>query len=110
MTKTVSTRLDEEELERLNEIARIENIDRSSLIRKFLLKQMKEYRMKEISVYYSKGIVSLQEAASAVNVSLYEMMDYVQKEKIRPPVQTKDEITAELARSREILLKKRKSD
>ncbi|MHA1168277.1 MAG: ribbon-helix-helix protein, CopG family, partial [Candidatus Hodarchaeales archaeon] len=33
MTKTVSTRLDEEELERLNEIARIENIDRSSLIR-----------------------------------------------------------------------------
>ena len=103
MTKTVSTRLDEEELERLNEIAEKENIDRSSLIRKLLLKQMKEYRMKEIAVYYCKGIVSLQEAASAVKVSLYEMMDYIQKEKIRPPVQTKEEITAELARSREIL-------
>lgn len=103
MTKTVSTRLDKDELERLNKIAEIENIDRSSLIRKFLLNQMKVYSMKEIAVYYRKGIVSLQEAASAAKVSLYEMMDYFQKENIRPPVQTKEEITAELARSREIL-------
>lgn len=105
MTKTISTRLDEDELKRLNEIAEEENIDRSSLIRKFLLKQMKEYSMNEMAEYYRKGIVSLQEAASTAKVSLYEMMDHVQKENIRSPVQTKEEVTVELEKTRKIMEK-----
>ncbi len=107
MTKTISTRLDEDELKRLNEIAEEENIDRSSLIRKFLLKQMKEYSMNEMAEYYRKGIVSLQEAASNAKVSLYEMMDHVRIEKLRPPVQTKEELTTELEKSKNIMKKNR---
>jgi len=47
MTDVVSTRLDEKEIEELNEISKRERIDRSSLIRKFLLAQIQEYRLKE---------------------------------------------------------------
>ncbi len=105
MTKTISTRLNKEEIERLNEIAERENIDRSGLIRKFLLNQMKEYSMKEVASYYQKGIVSLQEAATKAKVTLYEMMDYVQKEKIRPPSQTKAELSNELEKAQEFISK-----
>ena len=42
MTDVVSTRLDEKEIEELNEISERERIDRSSLIRKFLLAQIQE--------------------------------------------------------------------
>jgi hypothetical protein len=40
MTDVVSTRLDEKEIEELNKICEKERIDRSSLMRKFLLAQM----------------------------------------------------------------------
>ncbi len=49
---------------------------------------------------YQKGVVSLQEAASQANVSLYEIMEYVQKENIHPPDQAKEEIIAEIEDSK----------
>ncbi len=101
MTKTISTRLKDEEIKRLTEIAEFENIDRSGLVRKFLLNQIKEYNMKEMAEYYRKGVVSLQEAASSAKVSLYEFMDYIRKEKLRPPLQTDKEIADEFTRSKQ---------
>ena len=49
---------------------------------------------------YQKGIVSLQEAASQANVSLYEIMEYVQKENIHPPDQAREEIITEIEDSK----------
>ena len=96
MSKTVSTRLNEKELKKLEEITNEEHMDRSSLIRRFILEQIKLHEMKKVSEYYRKGIMSLQEAATNANVSIYELMDYVQKEKIRPPIQSDVEINKEL--------------
>ncbi len=100
MSKTISTRIDEEDVEKLEKIAAKENIDRSALIRKFILQKVKEYEIAEMIRLYQKGIVSLQEAASQVNVSLYEIMEHVQKENIHPPDQTKEEIIAEIEESK----------
>lgn len=100
--------MSEEEIELLNEIAEEENIDRSGLIRKFLIQQMKRYRLKKYAEYYRKGVVSLQEAATAAKVSLYEMMDYVETEKIRPPVQLEEEILTEIKDSNTVMEKSRK--
>ena len=96
MSKTISTRLEDNEVEKLDKITRMEKIDRSSLIRKFLLEQIKIYEMKRVSEYYRKGLMSLQEAATEAEVSLYEMMDYLQKERIRPPIQSKEEIQEDI--------------
>ena len=96
MSKTISTRLDNNEVKKLDKITGIEKIDRSALIRKFILEQMKIYEMKRVSEYYRKGLMSLQEAATEAEVSLYEMIDYLQKERIRPPIQSKEEIRREI--------------
>ena len=100
MSKTISTRIDNEDAEKLKKIAEKENIDRSALVRKFILQKLKEYEIKQMMDLYQKGIVSLQEAASQANVSLYEIMEYVQKENIRPPDQAKEEIIAEIEDSK----------
>ncbi len=100
MNKTISTRIDNEVVEKLEKIAKRENIDPSALVRKFILQKLKEYEIKEMTSLYQKGIVSLQEAASQVNVSLYEIMEYVQRENIHPPDQSKEEIIAEINQSK----------
>ncbi|MHA1727440.1 MAG: UPF0175 family protein [Promethearchaeota archaeon] len=99
MSKTVSTRLSEKEVAELEEIASKEKLDRSALIRSFVLHQLEEYKMKEKAKLYQKGIISLQEAATSASVSLYQMMDYLQREQIRPPTQTREEFREEISRS-----------
>ncbi len=100
MSKTISTRIDEKDAEKLEKIAKKENIDRSALVRKFILQKLKEYEIKQMTDLYKKGIVSLQEAASQANVSLYEIMEYVQRENIHPPDQSKEEIISEIEQSK----------
>ncbi|MHA1275052.1 MAG: UPF0175 family protein [Promethearchaeota archaeon] len=102
MTNVISTRLDEKEIEELNRISRIERIDRSALVRKFILIQLAEYRMKDAGEKYRKGLVSLAEAATLAKVSIYAMMEYVEREKIQPPPLSKEEMKEELERSKEI--------
>ena len=103
MSNTVSTRLESDEKTKLDSIAQEEHLDRSTLIRKFVLEQIKLYEMNKWGQAYQKGTVSLQEASSLANVSLYEMMEYVQKENMRPPRQSKSEIEAEIDESLRLL-------
>ncbi|KKM15029.1 hypothetical protein LCGC14_1700150 [marine sediment metagenome] len=102
MTDVVSTRLDEKEIEELNEISERERIDRSSLIRKFLIAQIQEYRLKASGEKYRKGLVSLAEAATLAKVSIYKMMEYVEREKIQAPFLTYHEMEEDLKRSKKI--------
>ena len=95
MTDVVSTRLDEKEIEELNKICEKERIDRSSLMRKFLLAQMTEYKLKEAGEIYRKGLISLAEAATLAEVSIYAMMDYVEREQIQPQALTDKEMEEE---------------
>ncbi|TFG30144.1 MAG: hypothetical protein EU532_01530 [Promethearchaeota archaeon] len=102
MTDVVSTRLDEKEIDELNQICEKERIDRSSLIRKFLLAQIIEYRMKDAGEKYRKGLVSLAEASTLAKVSIYEMMDYIQREKIQPPALSEVEMEEELNKAKKL--------
>jgi len=86
-------------------IAAKEKLDRSSLIRKFLLQKLEEYKIREFSVLYQKGVVSLQEAATGAEVPLYQMMEFVQLEKIRPPTQSREDFDEELKQSLKYLNK-----
>ncbi len=106
MSKTISTRLSDEEVQRLEQIAQKEKLDRSTLIRKFLLQKLEEYKIREYGELYRKGVVSLQEAATGANVALYQMMDYIQIEHIRPPPQSKDDFQKEIKYSMDLLNEK----
>lgn len=102
MANVVSTRLDEKEIEELNQISEKEHMDRSSLIRKFLLVQIEEYRLKEVGEKYRKGLVSLAEAATLAKVSIYIMMEYIEREKIQSPSLTEAEMEEDLKRSKKV--------
>jgi len=105
MSKTVSSRLKDEEVQILNQIAKEEHMDRSSLIRKFLLSQIEQFQMKKMANFYRKGIVSLQEAAYQAKVTVYQMMDYIVEKKIFPPPQSDEEIQEDINRSERIFKK-----
>ena len=96
MSKAVSTRLSEKELEKIEQVAKKENLDRSTVIRKILLQGLKEYAMDESSKLYQEGRVSLAEAATISEVSLWEMIEYVQRKNIRPPNENIEEIEKEI--------------
>lgn len=101
MNKTISTTLDEKAAEKLERIAEKESLDRATLVRKFILQKLKEYEIKQMAELYQKGVVSLQEAASQPKVTLYEMMEYIQKENIRPPDQPKEEILSGIEKTKD---------
>lgn len=105
MSKTVSSRLNEEEVKILNQIAKEEHMNRSSLIRKFLLSQIEQFQMKKMANFYRKGIVSLQEAAYQAKVTIYQMMEYLEANKIFPPPQSDEEIQQDINRSERIFKK-----
>ncbi len=108
MSDVISTRLKKEEIEELRKISEQERIDRSALIRKFLLIQMKEYRMKEAGEKYRKGLVSLAEGATLAKVSLYEMIEYVQRENIHPPPLSEQEMNEEFNNNKNTIQKMKK--
>ena len=96
MSKAVSTRLNEKELKKIEQVAKKENIDRSALIRKFVLNSLKEYSMADSARLYQQGIISLAEAATKAEVTIWEMMEYVESKNIRPPTEKPEEIIKEL--------------
>jgi predicted HTH domain antitoxin len=102
MTNVISTRLEEKEIKILNEISKKEHIDRSALLRKFLLQQINEYRMNESAEKYRKGLVSLAEAATLAEVSIYTMMDFCQREQITAHQPTEDELKQEREQSQKL--------
>ena len=107
MTEIISTRLKKEEIDELNRISEKEHIDRSALVRKFLIRQVQEYKMRDMAERYRKGLVSLAEAATAAGVSIYEMMDYLDREKITPPQTTASEFNETLDDARGIMKRAR---
>nr|MDO8088242.1 ribbon-helix-helix protein, CopG family [Candidatus Sigynarchaeum springense] len=103
MSKIISTRVSDDEVKELNEIAEQEHLDRAALIRKFIMDQLKTYRIRKMSEYYRKGLASMQEAATAAKVTIYEMMEYITAERIHPPEETREEMEADLERTKRIL-------
>ena len=105
MSDVISTRLKKEEIEELNEISAKEHLDRSTLMRKFLLQQIKEYRLKNVSERYRKGIISLAEAATLAKVTIYDMMEYCKREQIRPIEPDSSELAKDRKNAEEIFRK-----
>lgn len=96
MSKSISTRLSEEDLKEVEEIANQEHLEKSALIRKWILDKKKEYTINKVSEYYRKGLMSLAEAASSAKISLYELMDYIHTHKIYAPEEKADDIRQRL--------------
>jgi predicted HTH domain antitoxin len=77
MAKTVTTRLGDEYVKKIDELAARKGIDRSALLRSFLLYALKEHRIRDALEDYKGGIITLWEAAQCCNLSLWEIIQEV---------------------------------
>ncbi|MHA1323960.1 MAG: DUF6290 family protein [Candidatus Helarchaeota archaeon] len=101
---TISTRLKEKELELLHKILELEHLDRSSLLRKWILEKIEEYFMQKYGESFHEGKCSLEEAANQARVSLWRMIDYVRKHNLWPK-DSLDEALSELKHAKSLQLK-----
>jgi predicted HTH domain antitoxin len=78
----VGTRLPRDLMRELELIERVEQSDRSTTLRKLLLKAIAEWKVEHHARLYGDGKVTLAKAARGAGVSIWEMMDYVRNRRI----------------------------
>ncbi|MBN2157707.1 MAG: UPF0175 family protein [Candidatus Lokiarchaeota archaeon] len=67
--------------------------------------KVKEMRMTRIAESYRNGTLSLQEAATAAKVSIYEMMEFTEKHQIYPKELSDQEMEEHFKYAKKILRK-----
>lgn len=85
MPVTFTTRVEEELAKVIDEVARREGMDRSTVIRRFLMKAVKEWLIERSLEDYEQGKVTLWQAAARCDMSLWEMISEVKKREIHVP-------------------------
>jgi len=78
----VGTRLPESLVADLRKIEQVERIDRSAALRKLLYRAVKDWKIEHYAQEYGQGRITLTKAAEEVEVSVWEMMDYLRQKKI----------------------------
>jgi len=79
MPVTFTTRIEEELAEVIDEAAKQEGLDRSTVIRRFLMKSAKEWLIEKCLIEYEKGKITLWQAARRCDLSIWEMMEEAKK-------------------------------
>ena len=90
MAKTVTTRLDDGYVKKIDEMAARKGIDRSALLRSFFLYALKEHTIRDSLEDYKAGITSLWETAQRCNLSLWEMIREVERAHIHTSYDLKE--------------------
>ena len=85
MPVTITTRVQEELAKMIDDIADREGMDRSTVIRRFLLKAVKNWLIERNMEEYEDGKITLWQAATRCGLSLWEMINEVKKREIRVP-------------------------
>jgi predicted HTH domain antitoxin len=70
---TFTTRIEEDLAKVIDEVSKEEGMDRSTVIRRFLMKGVKEWLIERNLEAYEQGKVTLWQAAKACDLSLWEM-------------------------------------
>jgi len=102
-SRLISTRLEEEDAKVLEEIAKEENVDKATLIRKWILSKITEHRLEKAAEKYRKGLISVEEAAKMANTTIWKFIEYIREKNIWPPFQSKEELEKELEQTKKLL-------
>lgn len=85
MPVTITTRVQEELAKMIDDIADREGMDRSTVIRRFLHKAVKNWLIERSMKEYEEGKITLWQAATRCGLSLWEMINEVKKREIHVP-------------------------
>ena len=82
LTKTISTRLNEEELSLLDEMATRANLDRAAMTKTLLRRGLKQLRFDEAVASYRASQVTLSRAAEMAGVSLWDFIGRMDEQEL----------------------------
>ena len=85
MPVTVTTRLEEDLAETIDQIAKQEGMDRSTVIRRFLQKSVRDWLIQENLNKYKEGKQTLWQAAERSGLTLWEMVEEARKRRAQVP-------------------------
>jgi len=82
---TVTTRVEEELAKAIDEVAKAEGMDRSTVIRRFLSKAVRDWLIEKSLSEYEEGKLTLWQAAERCSLSLWEMVEEARKQEVHAP-------------------------
>ncbi len=85
MPITVTTRVEDDLAELIDEVAKREGMDRSTVIRRFLSKAVKDWLIETSLKDYEEGKITLWQAATKSGLSLWEIISEAKKLEIHVP-------------------------
>ena len=85
MPVTYTTRIEEDLAKVIDEVSKAEGMDRSTVIRRFLMKAVKEWLIEKSLEDYEQGKVTLWQAAERCGLSLWEIIIEARKREIHVP-------------------------
>jgi len=80
--QVIAARFPKSSVEKLEEIAREEHVDKSTVVARALQRYIRDWRLERALSLYREGKVTLWKAAGIAEVSLWEMIDIVKQRKI----------------------------
>ncbi len=90
MPVTVTTRVEDELAKAIDEVAKREGMDRSTVIRRFLSKAVRDWLIERSLEDYEEGKLTLWQAAAKCGLSLWEMVDEAKKREVHVPYTLED--------------------
>jgi predicted transcriptional regulator len=90
MSKTVTTRIEDDCVIKIDEMAKRKGVERSALLRSFLLYALKEHTIRESLADYQEGRITLWEAAQRCDQTLWEMIQEVKQRHIHSSYDLKE--------------------
>ncbi len=101
MGKTITSRLPDKMVEEIERIAKLENLDRSSVVRRLLNKAIPEWKLEYALKLYQHKEISLGKAAELSSLSIWEMLEKLSQNSI-PLNYDLEELESDLKKVKEL--------
>lgn len=85
MPITITTRVEDELAKLIDAVSKEEGMDRSTVIRRFLMKAAKDWLIEKSLREYEEGRITLWQAARRSGLSVWEMIDEAKKREMHVP-------------------------
>ncbi len=85
LVKTLTTRVEDKLAKNIDQIAKEEGINRSTIIRRFLMASVKDWQIEKNLKEYEAGKQTIRQSAEKCGISLWEAIEEAKKRKIRAP-------------------------
>ena len=60
----------------------MKNVDRATLVRKWILSKIKEHKLEKAAEKYQKGLISVEEGAKVACTTIWKFIEYIREKGI----------------------------